>query len=225
MWWVVVQLLLLTFVLGGHEVLYKHVPTPQDVKPDELLIFQYDSRPLQDYWNASVRWNKAFADKYGHRYVFLSSKGNCRFGPHLLADAWCKVKAMILADKLAQKDNSIKACLYLDSDAVITVNNSMTTVISYIRKDLGWDVSAKPVALNQDGPGWSCKYTLKLGYEQCLNSGTVLWVRSSTSSDILLDWWTSAGEPYKTVNKFPSKWRTKVQQKLCGPLQLRRRHY
>lgn len=203
-----------SIVSGGHEVLYKHRLSSNDIKPEELLIVQYDSRPLANYWNVSTRWNKAFADHYGHKYMFLSSRENCRYGPYLLADAWCKVKAMLLADKyIAQKDKSIKACLFLDSDAVITVNYSMSTVVSFLRKDLHWDVSKKPVALNQDGPGWSCKYTLKLGYEQCLNSGTVFWMRTTTATDILLDWWSSAGEQYLAVNKFPSKWRTKVGTK------------
>lgn len=206
----VLALLIVIVVRGGHEVLYKHELKPTDVKPQELLIVQFDSRPLSDYWNVSARWNKAYADKYAHKYLFLSSKSSCRFGPHHLADVWCKVKAMVLADKLTGTDPTIKACLFLDSDVAITVNSSMTVVLSYIKQDRKWDTAIKPVALNQDGPGWSCKHTLALGYKQCLNSGTVYWERSQTASDIILEWWMSAGDPYKQTNKFPSKWRTKV---------------
>jgi hypothetical protein len=70
-------LLGVSVVYGGHEVLYKHAGKPSDVRPEERAIVQFDSRPLDEYWNTSSRWNKAYADKYGHKYMFLSSKGNC----------------------------------------------------------------------------------------------------------------------------------------------------
>eukprot|EP01032_Pedospumella_encystans_P014852 gene14852-17035_t len=85
----------------------------------------------------------------------------------------------------------------------------MTTVLNYIRRDLHWNTTERPVALNQDGPGWSCKSTLKLGYKVCLNSGAVFWMRSETSKAILQQWWISSGEPYMLKNKFTSKWRLK----------------
>lgn len=124
-----------------------------------------------------------------------------------LSHAWCKVKAMLAADSLTS--HNIKAILYLDTDAVITTNYSMTDVISFIRKDLHWDYHQKPfVAFNQDGPGWACKFTMnKTPYKHCLNSGTVLWVKSVVSTNILYDWWHAAGEPYD-VSQYPTtKWR------------------
>lgn len=203
-------LVVLSYALAGHEVLYKFAPkTNIDLKAQDLAIIQFDSRPLESYWNTSARWNKAYSEKHSHQYYFLSNKGNCRFGPHLLADPWCKVKAMAIANKL-EKLKHAKAFLFLDTDVVITVNYSMTTVLGYMRQDLKWNTTEKPVALNQDGPGWSCKYTLNLGYSLCLNSGTVFWMRSQAATDILEDWWLSSGEQYKLRNKFPSKWRVKV---------------
>jgi len=209
-------LLLCVLILGqvyllyaGHEVLYKLKTREGDVKDSELVIVQYDSRPLGGFWNTSARWNKAYAAKHGHQYVYLSSKSSCRFGKHLLADAWCKVKAMVLVNEM-ESLRSANAFLFIDSDAVITVNYSMATVVNYMRHDLHWDTVVRPVALNQDGPGWSCKSTLKLGYKVCLNSGTVFWMRSEAATAILQSWWLSAGEPYLQKNKFTSKWRTKV---------------
>ena len=195
---------------AGHEVLYKFVPKPNELKANELAIIQYDSRPLAEYWNTSARWNKAYCDKYSHHYIYLSSNSNCRFGKYLLAEPWCKVKAMIIADRMKKLPAEIKAFLLLDSDVVITVNYSMTTVINFMQRELKWDTSKRPVALNQDGPGWSCKFTMNLGYNVCLNSGTVFWMRSEAATAILQDWWMSAGDAYKETNKFPSKWRTKV---------------
>ena len=209
---VLVAILILTLaqrVYPGHEVLYKLKPENGDLKNGDLAIVQYDSRPLGSYWNTSVRWNKAYADKHGHQYAYMSSKSSCRFGTHLLADAWCKVKAMVLVNDLTSLQTA-NAFLFLDSDVVITVNYSMTTVLNYIRRDLHWNTTERPVALNQDGPGWSCKSTLKLGYKVCLNSGAVFWMRSETSKAILQQWWISSGEPYMLKNKFTSKWRLKV---------------
>lgn len=207
--------LLLTSLLTvypGHEVLYKIKPRNDDLKNTELAIIQYDSRPLGSYWNTSARWNKAYADKHGHKYVYMSSKSSCRFGKDLLADAWCKVKAMVLVNDLSAV-KSANAFVFIDSDAVITVNYSMTTVLNFMRRDLHWNITERPVALNQDGPGWSCKSTLKLGYKICLNSGAVFWMRGKTSKEILQKWWISSGEPYMAKNKFTSKWRLKVS--LC----------
>lgn len=153
----------------GHEVLYKYIADENDIKPNDLAVIQYDSRPLSQYWNISARWNKAYCEKYGHQYYYLSSKLICKYSANLvLANAWCKVKAMIAANNMI---SSVRAFLFLDSDAVITVNNSMSTVLGLISKSLKWNMIEKPIAFNQDGPGWSCKYTMKLGYKICFNSG------------------------------------------------------
>ena len=86
-----------------------------------------------------------------------------------------------------------KAFLYLDSDAVVTCNYSLSDIASFMRQDLRWDIKLKPFAVNQDGPGWACKNTLKKGYTYCLNSGVVFWYRSVISTRILEYWWNSAG--------------------------------
>lgn len=229
-----IELLLVCFIMrihAGQEVLYNFQPQPDDLQPHELAVIQYDSRPLADYWNTSARWNKAFCDKFGHQYFFLTSSGEssdgpaqCTYAGHALAPAWCKVKAMLHANALASI--SAKAFLYLDSDVVITVksgNYSLTSLLGYMRADKRWDMVQRPVAFNQDGPGWSCKFTMqKVGYPRCLNSGAVFWRRGHVAERILSDWWHSAGEPYGR-NKFPSKWRVKVlrQQLLqlpCGAM-------
>jgi hypothetical protein len=200
---------------GGHEILYKHELSPVDIQPHELAIIQYDSRPLDEYWNTSVRWNKMYSDLHGHQYLFVSSKGNCRFSVHLLADPWCKVKAMMKVNSLEiERFKLVKAFLFLDSDALVTVKYPMTTVLSYIQQKLQWNTTLSPVAFNQDGPGWSCKHTLQLGYNLCLNSGTVFWMKGDAAHTILQDWWMSSGEPYKQTNKFPSAWRLKVRCRL-----------
>ena len=46
-------------------------------------------------------------------------------------------------------------CIYTISDAVMTVNRSLSVVISYVKDFLSWDFSEKPLAFNQDGPGWA----------------------------------------------------------------------
>ena len=84
----------------------------------------------------------------------------------------------------------------------------MTDIIGYIRNELKWDYNRKPIAFNQDGPGWSCKFTMtmKKRYSYCLNSGTVFWINNIKSIEILESWWKSAGDPY-SGSRFPLKWR------------------
>ncbi len=84
----------------------------------------------------------------------------------------------------------------------------MTAVIGFMQRELSWDISKKPIAFNQDGPGWACKNTLKFGFPFCFNSGTVLWQPGVAAGDILGAWWNSAGDAYVT-SKFKAKWRTK----------------
>jgi hypothetical protein len=207
--------LLLEICYSGHEVLYNHNLRPDDVKADELLIVQFDSRPLSldGYWNKSATWNQIYARKYHHHYVYLTmeasggrgkASASCAYGSYPLAPAWCKVRAMVEADNTAK--SSIKAFLYLDSDVIITVNYSMTHVLSYIKQNLQWSYDDRPIAFNQDGPGWACRLTVRLGFPYCFNSGTVLWTRSPISSKILNEWWHSVGEPYDS-SRFPMKWR------------------
>jgi hypothetical protein len=125
-----------------------------------------------------------------------------------LADPWCKVKAMLAADLSAP--NTIKAILYLDSDVLITVNQSMTHVISYLSHDLKWDSKKQPLVFNQDGPGYACKRTIGYGYSKCFNSGTVLWFRDSQSRKLLIRWWKFASVyDYHNVTKYPMNWKQK----------------
>lgn len=206
---------------SGHEVLYefdtnKFHQKIFTLKPQDLLILQFDSRPLstsqyndENYWNISAYWNKKFALKHGHGYQLLSMRDEyCKYADYKLSPVWCKVKAMMLIDSHSDFQD-YKAILYLDTDAVITVNYSMTHVISYIQHALNWDVKRKPFAFNQDGPGFSCKHTMKFGYKFCLNSGTILWHKSLIATEILHNWWNSAGWPYDQVAfkvKFRDKW-------------------
>ena len=101
-----------------------------------------------------------------------------------------------------------KAFVYLDSDAVMTTNYSLSDIIGFMRRELVWDFNERPIALNQDGPGWACKNTIEKlkAYEYCLNSGTLMWIRDDRSYNMLNDWWRSADDDYET-SKFTSKWR------------------
>jgi hypothetical protein len=209
--WIASFLLLslkLIAVLCGHEVLSGwNESHPLLFQPEELLVVQYDSRPLNSYWNTSAQWNKRYCNKYGHLYLFFSSETLCRdCFDKLLASPWCKVKAMVAADIIASP--SIKFILYLDSDTIITVNQSLSTVISYIQADLHWDVYHKPLAFNQDGPGYSCKQAYSLGYMKCFNSGTVLWFRNTRSSQLLRKWWQLAAAQHNST-LFPMNWKVK----------------
>jgi len=125
---------------AGHEVLSDYQLADDDLQNHNIAIIQYDSRPLSSYWNTSIRWNKAFSDKFGHDYMYLSSHHNrCRYYSNDvnglndeytdLANPWCKVKAMIVAHNIMSRNKDAKALLFLDSDALITVNYSMATVI------------------------------------------------------------------------------------------------
>lgn len=205
--------LVLKNVGAGHEVLHGWNAThPLTIQPHELLIVQFDSRPLNDYWQTSQRWNSQYCRKYGHHYQFFSSRLPCRAcSSENIAEPWCKVKAMLLADLSAA--HSIKAILYIDSDAMITVNHSMSTVISYIQHDLKWNSFEKPVAFNQDGPGFACKRAIGLGYRKCFNSGSVLWFRNPVATDLLRKWWMAGSVAFSqmtSMSKFPMNWKYKV---------------
>lgn len=226
------QLLLLVVVCfqiieGGHEVLYKFANIGSDgLEPDELAVVQFDSRPQNSssYWQVSIHWNAQFCRQHKHKYFFLSIRkpNSCfitREGVKIsLADPWCKVKAMTFFDAFISSEENlrIKAVLFIDSDALITLskNYSMSTAINFMRESVNWRVSEKPIAFNQDGPGWSCKNALSRGYSQCLNSGTVLWFRSAVSTKILNFWWQSAADPYQ--NELSREANTLVSDE-CSP--------
>ena len=191
---------------AGHEVLAGFNSKDLALQTSELVIMQFDNRPVADYWNISARWNRAFAQKHGHQYMFLSMKEACENNGVQLSSPWCKVKAMIA---VMDMNPTAKAFLYLDSDALITQNYSMTTTLSYMKKYLDWDWEIKPFAFNQDGPGWACKLAFKLQYNICFNSGTVFWLQNIHARKILQHWWQSSTYNL-TSTRFKMNWRQKV---------------
>ena len=190
-----------------------------DLRPHDIAIIQFETRPLDalyssrlhdydnNYWNVSARWNKFYAMKHGHQYAYITMDPlkPCKSSKYQLSAVWCKVKAMIRAFDLLPK---AKAFVYLDSDAVMTSNYSLSDIVGFMRRELMWDFNARPIALNQDGPGWACKNTIEKlkAYSYCLNSGTLFWIRDDRSLKMLKDWWRSADDDYET-SKFTSKWR------------------
>ena len=190
-----------------------------DLRPHDIAIIQFETRPLDalyssrlhdydnNYWNVSARWNKFYAMKHGHQYAYITMDPlkPCKSSKYQLSAVWCKVKAMIRAFDLLPK---AKAFVYLDSDAVMTSNYSLSDIVGFMRRELMWDFNARPIALNQDGPGWACKNTIEKlkAYSYCLNSGTLFWIRDDRSLKMLKDWWRSADDDYET-SKFTSRWR------------------
>ena len=174
------------FSYGGQELVHNFKLAHDDLRANDIGIIQFETRPLSspyssklrdydnNYWNVSARWNKAYALRHGHQYAFLAMQPDqvCETSKHKLSVVWCKVKAMIEVHEILPK---AKAFLYIDSDAVITSNYSLSDIIGFIRKEIQWDMLKQPMALNQDGPGWACKHTMKYSYPYCLNSGTLFW--------------------------------------------------
>lgn len=210
--WLLLCIVAAQLVAGGHEVLYGVKLDPEkDIQPGELAIVQFDSRALSSYWNVSAHWNHAYASKHGHQYAYFTMPhgDECSIQGIALSPAWCKVKAMLLAQEHLP---TAKAFLYLDSDAVVTtdLDYSLTDVLAYARQDLGWDTVKQPVAFNQDGPGWACTNTLATTtYDFCLNSGTVFWRRGFVAQRILADWWAFGAMDYDVHKvQFTQLWRS-----------------
>jgi hypothetical protein len=67
----------------------------EQLKPEQIAIVQYDSRPLQDYWLTSALWNYYYTEIHGHKFIYYNLKKECHYQETKLADAWCKVKAML----------------------------------------------------------------------------------------------------------------------------------
>ncbi|RYH20153.1 hypothetical protein EON65_24415 [archaeon] len=86
------------------------------VPAEQFAIMQFDSRPLKNYWRAAAHWNHAYCKSHGHKFLFYTSTESCHYGKEPLADAWCKVKAMINA---MDDYPSVQVFVYMDSDAVI----------------------------------------------------------------------------------------------------------
>ncbi len=182
--------------------------------PNEYALVQYDSRELQDYWLASAAWNREYCKQHGHTYIYYSLKPNEKClavdGKELLADAWCKVKAMLTAQA---EYPHVKIFIYMDSDAVIAKkfkDMSLNAMSNILQEKLSWDISIKPIIFNQDGPCWWCNQVKKVGYTTCLNAGTVMWYNHPYSKTVLQNWWNAALDSYEgDGNPFHRKFRIK----------------
>ena len=187
-----------------------------ELEPDEIALLQFDSRRPRpnDYWYSAAQWNNHYCRKHGHAFIYysLSSPGACKHDPtgERLADPWCKVRAMLQANADCPR---VQLFVYLDSDAVIDQrfqNLSLVSMLATMQERLGWDLEARPMVFNQDGPCWWCKLVSSVGYSVCLNAGTVLWRRHAHSERVLRDWWAAAldeqleGNPLR--RRFRLKW-------------------
>eukprot|EP01032_Pedospumella_encystans_P009980 gene9980-11696_t len=170
---------------------------------------QYDSRPLRDYWQASAEWNKKYCYKHGHVFIYYASKEGCHYLDEKLATPWCKVKAMLDANK---DFPNVKFFIYMDSDAVIDKNFEempLTAMIGTMQTKLDWDPEERPMVFNQDGSCWWCNLVKERGYKMCLNAGTVAWYRHPRSEQVLKEWWDASMDSYDTnpiKRKFRLKW-------------------
>ena len=152
------------------------------LRADEVAIMQYDSRRLGDYWKVSAEWNKKYCDKHGHVFIYYASKEGCHHEDEKLATPWCKVKAMLDANK---DFPDVKFFLYMDSDAVIDkefANMPLTTMIATMQSKLDWDPEKKPIIFNQDGPCWWCSLVKRVGYNMCLNAGMYILFRAASAT-------------------------------------------
>jgi hypothetical protein len=170
----------------------------ESLRPNEIALLQYDSRKPSGYWLAAAKWNNYYCDKHGHTFVYYGTRGNCHYNFETLASPWCKVKAMINANK---EFPNVKVFIYLDSDAVIDrkfVDFPLNYFLKVMQEKLSWDPTQKPIVFNQDGPCWWCSLIVKVGYTMCLNAGTVLWYRHPNSEMILDSWWHASMDSYDT---------------------------
>lgn len=170
----------------------------EELTAESFAIVQFDSRPLDNYWQTAALWNKAYCDQHGHQYLYYTLSGSCHYGEEPLASAWCKVKAMINA---MEDHPTAKLFYYMDSDAVIDkafTHLSLKEIAMTMQQRLSWNPELKPVVFNQDGPCWWCRLIIKIGYTMCLNAGTVVWYRHHNSEKVLRDWWDSSMDSYET---------------------------
>lgn len=190
------------------------VTSVRELQPHEIALLQFDSRyPLSDYWQSSAMWNEYYCRRHGHTFIYYSlrERGVCMHDPsgERLADPWCKVKAMLQANS---DFPDVQLFIYLDSDAVIDKryeNSSLVSLVSIMQDKLSWDLNARPMVFNQDGPCWWCKLVNSVGYKVCLNAGTVLWHRHPRSLDVLRDWWAAAMDEQLEGNPLRRRFRLK----------------
>jgi hypothetical protein len=168
------------------------------LEPHEFALLQFDSRQLKNYWLTAAEWNNEYCKKHGHKFIYYSNQDSCHHGEEKLADAWCKVRAMINAN---DDFPDVKVFIYMDSDAVIDkrfANVSLNSMFDELQNRLKWNPTEKPIIFNQDGPCWWCTFIMKIGYNMCLNAGTVVWYRHSISELVLKQWWDSSMDSYET---------------------------
>jgi hypothetical protein len=180
----------------------------------------YDSRPLEEgqYWLAAAAWNRQYCVAHGHTFLYYTLPAGTKCmsadlgggGSEPLADAWCKVRAMI---KASQEHPEVKIFIYMDSDAVINrqfEHMPLSQMLATLQGKLSWNPLQKPMVFNQDGPCWWCNQVQRVGYKMCLNAGTVLWYQHPQSLKILKDWWNAALDSYEGEgNPFHRKFRLK----------------
>lgn len=185
--------LLITILINASEFL-----DLSQIPKEQIAIVQFDSRPLKNYWLTAAQWNAKYCQQHGHLFIYYTTQDNCHYGHEPLADAWCKVRAMLNANEDFPK---VQIFFYLDSDAVIDkdyAHLSLNEMIRIMQGRLSWDPAKKPIIFNQDGPCWWCSFIMKIGYTMCLNAGTVVWYRHEISSKILKDWWDASMDSYET---------------------------
>ena len=79
----------------------------KNMKASEFALVQFDSRPLLEstYWRSSAEWNQHYCDLHGHVFIYYTfselgdKKCHSKDNKYELADAWCKVKAMLKANE------------------------------------------------------------------------------------------------------------------------------
>lgn len=159
--------MLMLLILTSNGITCESVVLMGDLLPSQIAILQFDSRPMENYWLASSKWNNQYAKKHGHLFLYYNLNGDCRYGSVVLSQAWCKVKAMMqvkvmitilawmlmLTFRQANEEHAeIKVFIYMDSDAVIAQayqDTSLVHLLSIMQAKLKWDPSDRPMVFNQ----------------------------------------------------------------------------
>ena len=203
-------LLLMLVLLLLTSLSTRSIDLGSEIRPEDIALVQYDSRAMDDYWLASAQWNKHYCDRHRHQFIYYSTVKQCQYDKdNPLASPWCKVKAMVQAN---EDYPDVKVFVYMDSDAVVDMrfkDQPVGTLLKTMQTKMLWDPEAKPMVFNQDGPCWWCGLIKRVGYDKCLNAGTVLWYRHRESEAVLNAWWHAAMDPYATnpiKRKFRIKW-------------------
>ena len=66
-----------------------------DLRAEEVAIIQFDSRPLRNYWFTASLWNYHYTQQHNHSFLYYTLQDDCHYKETKLAEAWCKVRAMI----------------------------------------------------------------------------------------------------------------------------------